>query len=153
VAHIKTLMRRGRATGISPGHIMGSSIAVYVYACIEGVQPLESGIIRRRNRRERRAGMPIEHPLVFYPKYLARSLIGYSQALAMLFSLALERRRLKRDPGSRHYMDRALMPVGVPEMEDLEMYSVTEAATAAVERHQRKQQQREGRHPVRAADP
>ena len=153
VAHIKTLMRRGRATGISPGHIMGSSIAVYVYACIEGVQPLESGIIRRRNRRERRVGRPIEHPLVFYPKYLARAAIGYSQALAILIPLALERRRLKRDPESKGYMDRALTPVSDTDMDDLEMYSVTDAAMAAVEIHQQKQQQRAaGRRRVSVAD-
>jgi hypothetical protein len=142
IDHIKTLMRRGRATGISPGHIMGSSIAVYIYACIEGVQPLESGIVRRRLRRERRPGMPIEHPLVFYPKYLARSLRGYSQALALLVPLAIERWRLKRDPSTKGYMDRALTPVDDRELEDMEIYSATGAALAAVELHKDKQRQR-----------
>jgi radical SAM superfamily enzyme YgiQ (UPF0313 family) len=142
VEHIKTLMRRGRTNGVSPGNIMGSSIAVYVYAVVEGVQPLESGIVRRRVRRERRPGLPIEHPLVFYPKYLTRSAIGYGKAIAMLLPLALERHRLKRDPEAKHYLDRALTPVDDQEIDDLEMYSVTDAAVAAVALHKDKQRQR-----------
>lgn len=149
VPHIKTLMRRGRTNGVSPGNLMGSSIAVYVYACIEGVQPLESGLIRRRVRRERRPGMPIENPLVFYPKYWSRSLIGYSKAVAMLIPLAIERWRLKRDPGSKHYMDQALTPVDDQELSAMEMYSVTDAAKSAVVLHQDKQQQRRAQHPDR----
>jgi radical SAM superfamily enzyme YgiQ (UPF0313 family) len=152
IDHIKVLMRRGRATGISPGHIMGSSIAVYIYACIEGVQPLESGIVRRRLRRERRPGMPLEFPLVFYPKYLGRALLGYSNALAMLIPLAMERWRLKRDPATKGYMDRALTPVDDRELEDMEIYSITDAATAAVERHKDKQRQRGQRGNRRAAN-
>jgi radical SAM superfamily enzyme YgiQ (UPF0313 family) len=142
VAHIKTLMRRGRTNRVSPGNIMGSSIAVYIYACVEGVQPLESGFIRRRVRRERRPGLPIEHPWVFHPKYLRRSLVGYGKALAMLIPLAIERHRLKRDPHAKDYMDQALMPVDEQELTSMEMYSVTEAAMAAVELHKDKQRRR-----------
>ena len=145
VEHIKTLMRRGRTNRVSTGNIMGSSIAVYVYACVEGVQPLESGFIRRRVRRERRPGLPIEHPLVFYPKYLGRSLMGYGRALAMLIPLALERRRLKRNPEAMHYMDRALTPVDEQELTSMEMYSVTGAAMAAVDAHKDKQRLRSAR--------
>jgi hypothetical protein len=142
VEHIKTLMRRGRTNRVSTGNIMGSSIAVYVYACIEGVQPLESGFIRRRVRRERRPGLPIEHPFLFYPKYLGRSLIGYSKALAMLIPLALERQRLKRDPRAKDYMDQALTPVDDQASATLEMYTVTDAAMAAVRLHKEKQRRR-----------
>ncbi len=142
VDHIKTLMRRGRTNRVSTGNIMGSSIAVYVYACVEGVQPLESGFIRRRVRRERRPGLPIEHPLVFYPKYLRRALVGYGKALAMLIPLSIERRRLKRDPEAKHYTDQALTPVDDQELTSMEMYSVTDAAVAAVELHKDKQRQR-----------
>ena len=142
VDHIKTLMRRGATNRVSTGNIMGSSIAVYVYACVEGVQPLESGFIRRRVRRERRPGLPIEHPLVFYPKYLRRALVGYGKALAMLIPLSIERRRLKRDPQAKHYRDQALTPVDDQELASMEMYSVTDAAVTAVELHKDKQRQR-----------
>jgi radical SAM superfamily enzyme YgiQ (UPF0313 family) len=142
VEHIKTLMRRGRTNGISTGNIMGSSIAVYVYACVEGVHPLESGFVRRRARRGRRPGLPTEHPLLFYPKYLSRSLLGYAKAFGMLIPLAIERGRLKRDPNAKHYMDRALTPVDDQELGSMELYSATDAAMAAVEVHKDKQRRR-----------
>ena len=135
-------MRRGRTNRVSTGNIMGSSIAVYVYACVEGVQPLESGFIRRRVRRERRPGLPIEHPLVFYSKYLRRALVGYGEAIAMLIPLSIERRRLKRDTQAKHYRDQALTPVDDQELVSMEMYSVTDAAVAAAELHKDKQRQR-----------
>ncbi|EIC19401.1 B12-binding domain-containing radical SAM protein [Thiorhodovibrio frisius] len=142
VKHIKTLMRRARANGVSPGHIMSSCMAVYVFACIEHIQPLEGGVLRRRLRRERRPGLPIENPLVFYPKYLGRNLFGYAKAIAMLAVLAIERRRLKRDPEAKHYMDQALTPVDDQELTAMEMYSVTDAAKTAVQVHKDKQHQR-----------
>ncbi len=130
VDHIKTLMRRGATNRVSTGNIMGSSIAVYVYACVDGVQPLESGFIRRRVRRERRPGLPIEHPLVFYPKYLRRALVGYGKALAMLIPLSIERRRLKRDPQAKHYRDQALTPV-----DDQELASTADVLGHRCRRH------------------
>ena len=141
VDHIKTLMRRGRTNRVSTGNIMGSSIAVYVYACVEGVQPLESGFIRRRVRRERRPGLPIEHPLVFYPKYLSRALVGYGKALAMLipFPSSVAALSAIRGPSTT---DPALTSVDDQELASMEMYSVTDAAIAAVELHKDKQRQR-----------
>lgn len=140
VDHIKTLMRRGCTNRISTGNLLGSSVAVYVYACVEGVQPLESGFIRRRVRRERRPGLPIEHPLVYYPKYAGRAFLGYGKALAMLIPLLIERRRLKRDPGAKHFVDQALMPVDEQELASMSIYSATDAAIDAVARHQAQRQ-------------
>jgi hypothetical protein len=41
-------------------------------------------------------------------------------------------RRVKRDPASRAYVDRALTPVTEAEAEELEMFEHTEAAKQAV---------------------
>ncbi len=35
----------------------------------EGVHPLEGGALRLKSRRDRRSGLPLESPLVFYPRY------------------------------------------------------------------------------------
>ncbi len=35
----------------------------------EGVHPLEGGAFRLKSRRDRRASLPLENPLVFYPRY------------------------------------------------------------------------------------
>ncbi len=35
----------------------------------EGVHPLEGGALRLKFRRDRRPGMKLENPLIFYPRY------------------------------------------------------------------------------------
>ena len=42
------------------------------YACvtIEKVHPLDGGIFRRKYRCDRRYGLPLENPIVFYSRYL-----------------------------------------------------------------------------------
>ncbi len=139
VEHIKTLMRRARATGLSTGKVMGSCIIVYLFGAVEGIQPLEGGLLRRRIRRDRRPGMAIEHPLLFHPKYAMRGLRVLFEAVRLLLPLAILRARLKRDPNAKHYMDRALTPVTDAEMDNMEMYSNSASATAAVATHRRKQ--------------
>jgi len=150
LAHIKTLMRRGRATGLSPGKIMGSCIVVYLFGAIEGIQPLEAGLLRRRVRRDRRPGMAIENPIVFYPKYSLRGLRLLFEAIRLLIPLAILRAQLKRDPDSTHYMDEALTPVTDAEMDALALYQTSDAAASAVDAHRRKQSERTKRQAVDA---
>ena len=40
---------------------------------LENVHPVESGILRREFRRDRRPGLPIEPVWSFYPKYIAET--------------------------------------------------------------------------------
>jgi radical SAM superfamily enzyme YgiQ (UPF0313 family) len=120
--HIKTQMRRGLTNGISPGKLMASGVVLRIYGAMEGIHPLEAGVIRRRYRRDRRPGMPIESPFVFYPKYLGRTLRFYGAGLRLLIPLAVLRWQLKRDPDAKRYRDRALSPVTDDELEELEMF-------------------------------
>lgn len=137
--HIKTLMRRGRATGVSPGKIMGSCVVVYLFGAIAGIQPLEAGLLRRRVRRDRRPGWPIESPWLFYPKYLAGGARMLFAAARLLIPLAILRAKLKRDPSAKDYMDQALTPVSESEMDRMELYRNGDSATAAVLTHGREQ--------------
>ena len=60
----------------------------------------------------------------------------------MIAQLWLVRRRLKRDPKAREYTDIALTPVCDEDFEDLEIFKVTDAAAATVERVRQQQQKR-----------
>jgi hypothetical protein len=142
LGHIKTLMRRGMTNGISTGKLMSSCIVVRLYGTIEGIHPLEAGLVRRRRRRDRRPGMPLEHPLVFYPKYFARAVRFYAEGLRLLIPLLLLRRQLKWDPDAADYTDHALLPVTDNEMESLEIFTATGAAAAAVNQHRERQSAR-----------
>ena len=50
----------------------------------EGVHTLEGGILRRKRRRSRRPGLPIEPAILFYPKFALE--IG-AQGVALLARL------------------------------------------------------------------
>ena len=149
LGHIKTLMRRGMTNGVSTGKLLSSCIVVRLYGAVEGIHPLEAGLLRRRRRRDRRPGLPLEHPLVFYPKYFARTARFYAEALRLLIPLLFLRWQLKRDPDAARYTDRALTPVTDGEMESLEIFTATGAAAAAVDRHRDRQSaRRQGRQPL-----
>ena len=103
-------MRRAVATGISPGKMMFLLIWFYGCVTIEKIHPLEGGYLRRKVRRDRRPGLQIEHPLIFYPKY-ALGLIGKHLAIArIVWRMSTVRRAIKRDPNAHTYCDRGFDP-------------------------------------------
>ena len=107
-AHVETLLRRARASGLSLGKILGTVVAFYGSVRIEGVHPLESGFLRRKVRRDRRPGLPLESALVFYPKF-AWQLCSKTVRAAALYARFLPlRRRLERQGGEVSYTDPAL---------------------------------------------
>jgi hypothetical protein len=135
--HMETVMRRGVATGISPGKMM--FLLIWFYGCktLEGIHPLEGGYLRRKVRTDRRPTLPRENPLLFYPRYLAELVWKHVQIGRVVWRMARIRRELKRDPNARNYMDTALTPVSADEIETLEMFNVTDAARAAATKARR----------------
>jgi hypothetical protein len=135
--HMTTVMRRAVACGISPGKMMFLLLWFYGCVMIERIHPLEGGYLRRKVRTERRPGLPIENPLLFYPRYAAELIAKHVRIGRVAWRMARVRRDLKRDPRARHYTDTALTPVADDEIETLEMFNVTTAARAAAERGRR----------------
>jgi hypothetical protein len=50
----------------------------------EKVHPLQSGVFRRKRRRDRRAGLPLEPPLAFYARRAREMLATNIPALRFL---------------------------------------------------------------------
>ncbi|MGQ0540737.1 MAG: B12-binding domain-containing radical SAM protein [Blastocatellia bacterium] len=125
-AHVETVLRRAVATGTSPGKTM--FFIVWFKGCIriEGIHPLEGGFFRRKVRGNRRFGMPVENPLVFYPKYFAETLLKQARWISLYTRMRLIYRRVRNDPKKLEYMDLALEPVTYHE-EEREMFQ-TDAA-------------------------
>jgi hypothetical protein len=110
----------------------------------EKVHPLQGGLFRRKYRRDRRLGFPVEPRWSFYPKYLYQTIVKYSRLLPIAFRLfALGRRITKETRRDVHdatrlrYMDPALTPVTDTETETLEMFTRNDGTRNAVE-HARK---------------
>lgn len=141
--HIETVLRRAIATGTSPGKSLFYLVWFKGCTAIEKIHPLEGGIVRRKARRDRRLGMPLESPMLFYPKYFAETLWKHARWFSLFGRLWLVCRKVKNDPRRFEYMDTALEPVAVDETETHELFQ-SEAAHNFVEKVHRIEKIRRG---------
>ena len=110
-AHVETVLRRGVASGISTKKIVDALIVFSGATRIENVHPLQFGFVRRKVRTQRRHGLPIENPLVFYPRRAVE--FGITGVTLVRRSIAAtERSRGASRPIRRRssYVDEALTP-------------------------------------------
>jgi len=119
--HIETVLKRARASGISVGKMM--FLMLWFYGChkFEGLHPLEGGYFRHKYRRDRRPGLPIENPLLFFPRRLWEVIRSHAGVAMLMLKFAGVRRRIKADPSAFDYTDAALTPVTEGEQERLEL--------------------------------
>lgn len=134
--HVETVLKRAIATGTSPGKTM--FFITWFKGCIgiEKIHPLEGGFLRRRFRTSRRSGLPLENPLIFYPKNFLETLWKQIQWISLYLRLRLIYNRVKKDPQRFEYEDLALVPVTDDEVETRELFQ-SEVAHAYVEKQQR----------------
>ena len=142
-AHIETVLRRAIATGTSPGKTM--FFITWFNGCIdiERIHPLEGGFLRRKHRKSRRSGLPIENPLVFYPKTFLETFLKQIKWISLYSRLRLIYRKVRKDPKKLEYMDLALEPVTENETETRELFQ-SEAAHNFVEKLNRNEKIRHG---------
>jgi radical SAM superfamily enzyme YgiQ (UPF0313 family) len=131
--HIETLFRRGVAGGLKMNRLL---TMVFIFAATQRyyrVHPLQTGLLRRKRRRDRRADLPRESPFVFYPRRVGEMLACLG-GLWFLWKLWRLRLRVEREAATAVYQDAALAPVADDRDEMLELYQATEAAREAVAR-------------------
>jgi pyruvate-formate lyase-activating enzyme len=132
--HIKTLFRRAAACGVSTARLAALIFAFYGSYVFEHVHPLQSGLIRRKLRSQRRPGMPREGLFPFSMRRTREVLGNYFPALWFRLKLELIRRRILNEPGIPTYTDLALSPVEDDLTTDkLELFQATEAARHAAD--------------------
>lgn len=122
--HIETLLRRARATHLSRGKILGTSTMYYASVAYERVHPLESGVLRRKSRRDRRPGRPIEGRAIFYSKYVFHVLSTFWHAARYHLKLMPLRRKLERDLDAPNYTDRSLTPPSAKDGERFQTFTI-----------------------------
>jgi hypothetical protein len=130
--HLKTILRRGAASGMGMSRLQ--AVLFFFSNClkIENVHPLQGGAIRLKHRRDRRPGLPLEPVWVFYPKYAWQLVSKQVRLLKGWIDLALMLRAVRCDPNRARYRDAALLPVTDDETETLEMFTHSAAARGAV---------------------
>ncbi|MFB3081980.1 MAG: radical SAM protein [Gammaproteobacteria bacterium] len=132
--HMKILLRRAAATGVPIGSLVKLLVTFGTSVRLEGVHPLQSGLLRLKHPSERRPGLPRENPFIFWPRFAWETLrkqVSFAGAIIALLPSAFA---LSRNPAARNYMDQALTPVSEEEYETLALFTQNDAAQAAVPR-------------------
>jgi hypothetical protein len=135
--HIERLLRRTAATGGSVSRLATMIFGFAAGVAIEGIHPLQCGILRLKYRRDRRRGLAIEPVWRFYPALAAETLRKYVKYFKLWRLIEQHRRRIRKDPARTSYMDEALAPVEAAETETMALFTHNEGARAAVQ-HARK---------------
>lgn len=109
-AHVETVLRRAKACGLSTKKILDAMTIFSGASRIEGVHPLQFGFVRYKVRTQRRSGMKIINPLVYYPwrAFDFLKVVGKWASLYRRYSAI--RKLVEKDPAGAHYMDEALAP-------------------------------------------
>jgi hypothetical protein len=103
-----------------------------LYRC----HPLEGGLIRIRSRKDRRPGLAIESPLLFYPRVIAMEIRNLASAWRTLWRLRQLMLRVWKDPKRYEYTDIAMTP---PEQDSASMALYSETRGGAEEVAQNRQ--------------
>jgi radical SAM superfamily enzyme YgiQ (UPF0313 family) len=130
--HIETILRRARVYGINIFRL--AQIVLWFSSCVavEGVHPLQGGILRLINRRERRSSLPLEPIWRFYPQVCWDFLVKHVRLGRHAWRIWRIYRRVASDTTGASYSDQAMMPVTDDDLEHLELFTQHQAARDAV---------------------
>jgi hypothetical protein len=108
--HVETIMRRAAATGLNKTKVIDGITLFSGASRIEGVHPLQFGFVRRKIRTQRRYGMPVVNPLIFYPWRA----YDFTRTVVRWVKLVRKYRKIMKkvyaDPNILSYTDHAMDP-------------------------------------------
>ena len=132
--HIRTILRRAAAYKLGrPKTALTTILWFNLMILYEAVHPLEGGAFRLKFRRDRRYGMKIEHPLVFYPRYFAETAVKAWRYLSVYRSSMRMLKEVLQAPDRWSYTDLAIAAPDDDEF-NLDLYRETAGGNAAVAR-------------------
>ena len=136
--HCRTILRRAAALGSNKKIATMNRLIIYGTASrLHNVFSLDGGFLRLKYRKDRRQGLPLENPLVFYPKYYLETLRNLTILTATRWRYLRFIRKLWSDPNRFAYSDQAIASVEKAEFETLELYTATRGGRQAVATHRK----------------
>jgi radical SAM superfamily enzyme YgiQ (UPF0313 family) len=153
--HIETILRRVAATKANASNALFLISWFMGSINIEHIHPLEGGFLRRRSRRDRRPGFPIEPVWLFYPKHFGSVAARLARWGWLYFKLRRIYLRIKHDPQRYTYTDLAMTPVVEDEVATGALFDTDAARSYVAERQRIKQIQQGHAHeavPTEAAE-
>jgi hypothetical protein len=130
--HIETIMRRGFACGVPLTSLVKLIVQFSATLRLEGVHPLQGGIIRMSHPGERRPALKRESPLLFWPRFAWRFVSTHASLAALILRLMWVQRSIEKDPAAKAYTDLSLAPIHDDDDEMLELLTKTTGAREAV---------------------
>lgn len=122
--HIERVLRRAALKDQDIYKVMFLLLCLGGSIALEGIHPLEAGMFRRKVRRMRRPGMPLENPLIFYPRRvweIASLSVRWMNLVWKFFRIL---RRVQVQPQQPGEVDLAMIPVDEQKDEDLTLLQV-----------------------------
>ncbi|MET1415752.1 B12-binding domain-containing radical SAM protein [Roseibium sp. HPY-6] len=138
--HVETLMRRNVAYGIKPVRVWRLCLQIYGAMRFEGVHPQQCGYFRYKDRRQRRPGFKRWPAVIHYPAFAYESLVKYLRFGQYGWKIHRLRKRIQQDPQGANYSDFAIQPVTDAESENLEIFTLNDAAKEAVAKAKRQKE-------------
>jgi hypothetical protein len=136
--HIRTILRRVAASPLGrPSTTLSTILWFKLMIAFENVHPLEGGAWRQKHRRDRRHGMPLENPLLFYPRLAIETLIKVKQYASVYLRCKKILDEVLAAPDRQSYSDLAIAPPVENELETLDLYHATRGGEAAIARKRR----------------
>ena len=136
--HVRTILRRIAA---NPAGRVGNALSTLLWfkamISFEGVHPLEGGVLRLKFRRDRRAGLPRESALRFYPRYVAETAAKLWRYWRLFREWQAIRKEVLAAPDRRTYLDQSIAPPREEELDSLDLYHATSGGEAALARKRR----------------
>jgi len=136
--HVRTVLRRAAANPNGrPKTTLTTLLWFKLMTMFEAVHPLEGGAFRRKSRRDRRYGQPLESPIIFYSRYLAEIVLKAGRYWAVYRSCKSILKDVLAAPDRWTYTDLSITSAQEEELDSLELYQSTSGGAAALARKRR----------------
>ncbi len=103
--HVEKLLRQAIRDGVGTSRLIGRILISQIGIKYENTHPFQCGAFRRKIRRQRRANMPLENPLLFYSRRVLE--IGKTILFISIHAWRLEtlKKRIKKDVSKKRCFD------------------------------------------------
>jgi radical SAM superfamily enzyme YgiQ (UPF0313 family) len=139
--HMSTVLRRMFALGSNKRVKTVERLTGFgVVTRQQGMRSYDMGIVRRKGRKSRRPGLPLEHPVSFYAKYVFHTVKASTVIAFSYWRLKRKMLQIEKDPNRVSYRDTAITPPENDDVHRLGLFTETRGGEEAVARRRRHRQ-------------
>lgn len=122
--HIERVLHRAAAKDQDIYKVMFLLLCLSGSIALERIHPLEAGMFRRKVRSMRRPGLPLENPLIFYPRRAWQIVSKCAQWMSLIWRFHRILQRVRKRRQQPEAVDLAMVPVEEQNDADLTLLKV-----------------------------